>query len=105
MVNLSGENKRIIFILVVVIGLFISAYFLSFRNIGLINKRETYDNYDKDSTDTSTQSVNNSSNNLLGNNLKEGNDLKGSVYKYSNPITQLNNPSSSKYVIHIPKGE
>ena len=72
MVNLSGENKRIIFILVVIIGLFVSAYFLSFRNIGIINKKETYENYDKGSDNTSTQCVNSSSNNLLGNNLKEG---------------------------------
>ena len=88
----------------VIIGLFISAYFLSFRNIGIINKKETYENYDKGTDDSSTQCVNTSSNNLLGNNLKEGNDLKNAVYQYSGPITQLNNPSNSKYVIQIPKG-
>ena len=104
MVHLSGENKRIMFILVVIIGLFVSAYFLSFRNIGIVNQKETYENSDKGTTDTTTQCVNSSSNNLLGKHLLSGNDLKNAVYQYSSPITQLNNPSSSKYVIQIPKG-
>ena len=104
MVNLSGENKRIIFIIVVIIGLFISAYFLSFRNIGCANKDEnnTYENYENEKK----ESVNNNeqTNNILGNNVEQGHDIKGAQYNYNNSITQVKNPTSSKYVISIPNG-
>ena len=44
MINISDENKRIIFILVVIIVLFVCSYFLSYRNISYINNKEILDN-------------------------------------------------------------
>ena len=105
MINISDENKRIIFILVVIIVLFVCSYFLSYRNISYINNKEILDNkehYENKSDLINTDRSNNSSKLIDMSSLKNGNDIKNAQYNYSNPIIPMKNPTNIKYVIHTP---
>ena len=96
-----NENKRIIFILVVIVGLFVAAYFLSMRNVCLLNhaQPETFENSSDD-----TINVPKKNNLIVGGELTNGKDVKGAKHNFNNTVVPMKNPTPSNYVINIPGG-